>query len=131
MPESVERRLTIPPELGHIDEVLAAVRAGVEAVERAVLEERKRTGARVLGRKGVLEQSWTATPTSVEPRRNLRPRFAGQVQHRIAAIDAYRAFLAAYRDARRRWLARSAALFPRGTYWLARFAAVPIEPVPA
>jgi hypothetical protein len=36
-----------------------------------------------------------------------------------------------YRDARRRWLARSAALFRRGTYWVARFAAVPIEAVPA
>src|SRR5690606_27240209 len=72
MPETVELHLTIPPELGPADEVIAEVRAGVEAIERQVAEERKRTGARVLGRKHILAQSWKDTPTSVEPRRNRR-----------------------------------------------------------
>lgn len=121
MPETVELYLTIPPELGP-----AEVREGVEAFERQAAEERKRTGARVIGRRNILAQSWKDTPSSVEPRRNLRPRFAGRIAERIAAMLEYKAFLAAYREARERWLARRPAVFPRGTYWLARFAAVPI-----
>lgn len=131
MPETVELRLTIPPELGPADEVIAEVRAGVEAVERQVAEERKRTGARVLGRKHILAQSWKDSPTSVEPRRDLRPRFAGQRAERVSALLEYQTFLAAYREARQRWLTGRTALFPRGTYWLAKFAAVPIAAVPA
>jgi hypothetical protein len=79
----------------------------------------------------VLEQSWRESPTSVEPRRNLRPRFAARNPvARIAALVHYRAFLDAYRDARTRWLAGLAAVFPHGTYWLHRFASVPVEAPP-
>ena len=130
MPETVELRLTIPPELGPADEVIAEVRAGVEAIERQVAEDRKRTGARVLGRKNILAQSWKDSPTSVEPRRNLRPRFAGRLAERVTALLEYQAFLAMYREARQRWLTNRPAVFPRGTYWLARFAAVPIAALP-
>jgi putative transposase len=126
MPESVSLRLIIPPELGERAVVLEQLRAGVEETERAVAEERKRTGARVLGRRAVLAQSWRAVPTSIAPRRNLRPRFAGALENRIAALSSYQAFQAAYRDARERWLANRPSAFPIGTYWLARFAAVPI-----
>lgn len=125
-PASVTLELTIPPELGERADVIAKLRAGVEAVEREVGEQRKRTGARVLGRRRILEQSWKDSPTSVEPRRNLRPRFAGGVVARVAALLDYRAFLAAYRAARQRWLQHHEAIFPFGTYWLARFAAVPV-----
>ena len=131
MPDTVELQLTIPPELGPADEVIAKVRAGVEAIERHVAEECKRTGARVIGRRNILAQSWKDTPTSSEPRRNLRPRFAGRLVERVKALLEYRTFLAAYREARQRWLARGATVFPRGTYWLARFAAVPIAALPA
>jgi hypothetical protein len=130
MPESVELWLTIPPELGSVDEIIAAMREGVEAVERQAAEERKRTGARVVGRRRIREQSWKDSPPSLEPRRNLRPRFAGRAVERIAALAAYRAFLAAYREARQRWLARRSAAFPPGTYWLARFAPAPMTPLP-
>jgi hypothetical protein len=41
---------------------------------------------------------------------------------------AYRGFLDAYDDARQRWLTGVTAAFPTGTYWLRRFAAVPIVP---
>ena len=41
-----------------------------------------------------------------------------------------RDFVSSYREARARWLAGLAAVFPIGTYWLRRFANVPItEPV--
>ncbi len=126
MPASATLEMTIPQELGERDDVLAKVRAGVEAVERDAAEQRKRTGARVLGRRRVLEQSWNDSPTSFERRRNLRPRFAGGLVARVAALLDYRAFLTAYRAARQRWLQHHDATFPPGTYWLAKFAAVPV-----
>ena len=131
MPTEVTMSLAIPPELGPADEVRAEVKAGVEAIEREKRELRARTGARILGRHRVLTQSWRDSPTSREPRRGLRPRFAGGPEARIAALLGYKAFLADYRDARRKLLAGLRPTFPAGTYWLARFAAVPVAPLPA
>jgi hypothetical protein len=125
MPEEVELDLVIPPELGSDAEIRVAVRAGVEHVERKMAEERTRTGKRVLGRRAVRKQSWRGSPNSREPRRNLRPRFAGARDRVVAAVVRFQAFLAEYRDARMRWLDGSKRIvFPRGTYWLARFAAI-------
>ena len=125
MPDEVELRLVIPPELGPEDQVIAAVREGVERVEREMRELRAKTGKRVLGRKTVRTQSWRASPSSYEPRRNLRPRFAGPTDVLLGAIGRLREFLAAYRDARGRWLLGAKSVrFPSGTYWLARFAPV-------
>ena len=131
MPSEVTLQLVIPPELGPADDVIAEVQAGVEEVERATREARARTGARIVGRRRVLAQSWRGSPTSREPRRRLRPRFAGRMETRIPALIAFKEFLAAYRDARRALLAGLRPLFPPGTYWLARFAGVPVTPLPA
>ncbi len=131
MPAEVTLTLTIPPELGPAEDVIAEVQAGVEEVERTTREERLRTGAGILGRRRILAQSWRDSPKSREPRRNLRPRFAGRKEARIAALLAFKAFLADYRDARRHMLAGLRPVFPPGTYWLARFAAVPVTPLPA
>jgi len=127
MPEMVELRTTIPPELGDADEVIAEIRAGVEGVERDAAESRKRSGIRVVGRSRVLRQSWKEGPSTIESRRNARPRFAGHGEVRAIALLEYRAFLEAYVDARHRWLSRKQASFPHGTYWLARFAAIPLQ----
>jgi hypothetical protein len=125
MPDAVELDLVIPRELGPADQIREAVRAGVEHVEREMAEERRRTGKRILGRRAIRNQSWRGSPTSREPRRNLRPRFAGARALVLAASASFQAFLAAYRDARSRWRDGSKrAVFPRGTYWLARFAPV-------
>jgi len=126
MPEEVVLAMSVPRELGDVATFLDEVRARVRAVEIAAAEERHRAGTRVVGRRAILEQAWSASPTSAEPRRSLRPRFAGSRELRVAALLAYRAFLAAYREARSIWLTRAHCTFPRGTYWLARFAAVPI-----
>lgn len=130
MPESATLQMTIPPELGDRDEVIASVRAGVDIVEREIAAQRACTGAGVVGRRRVLEQSWKDSPASIEPRRTLRPRFAGGVVERANALLDYRAFLVAYRLARARWLERRESMFPPGTYWLARFAAVPVASIP-
>jgi hypothetical protein len=76
MPEALEMRLTIPPELGVEAEVLAELRDRVRAVEVECEAERQRTGRRVLGRRAVLAQSWRGQPTSREPRRS--PATAGR-----------------------------------------------------
>ena len=130
MPEEVTLRLVIPPELGATDEIVAEVEAGVAEVERAMIEHRAHTGARVLGRRAVLRQSWKDSPASREPRRTLRPRFAGRADVRIAALLAYREFLATYRDARAAWRSGAKSMFPRGTYWLSRFAPISVAPLP-
>jgi REP element-mobilizing transposase RayT len=67
MPEVVEMRLTIPPELGLEAELLAELRNRVRAVEVELEAERRRTGHRVMGRRAVLAQSWREQPTSREP----------------------------------------------------------------
>jgi putative transposase len=127
MPESATLRLTLPRELGDADEVRAELRARVAAREHALAEQRQRARRPVLGRRAVLQQSWRDTPTTHEPRRNLRPRVAARnVWARVEALLRIRAFLEAYREARARWLTGVATEFPPGTYWLRRFANVPI-----
>jgi hypothetical protein len=127
MPEEVELRLTIPPELGSKDQVLAELRERVRAVEVERAAERQRTGHRVVGRRAVLAQSWRSQPVSFEPRRNLRPRIAAPSKWaRIEALLRNRAFVEAYTSAREAWRAGLAVRFPPGTYWLRRFAYVQI-----
>ena len=126
MPAQVTLELVVPPELGEAAEVVREVREGVEAVEDRMRGERLATGASVIGRRGVLAQSWKDCPTSFEPRRERRPRFAGGFEVRIRALASYRSFLWAYKYARDRWRRGLEAVFPTGTYWLTRFAFVQV-----
>jgi hypothetical protein len=105
--------------------------ARIAAVEGAATAERRATGRRVMGRGQVLRQRPTDRPSSHEPRRQPSPRLASLNKWaRIEAIQRSKAFLAAYRAARDLWLTGLGAIFPSGTYWLRRFAAVPIDPAP-
>jgi len=127
MPEAVTLQLVVPPELGDPAQFRAELRDEVAAAEAAVADERRRTGAGVLGRRAILRQSWRAAPSSREPRRALRPRIAARSQwSRVEALLRNREFLAAYRDARDHWRAGALIPFPIGTYWLRRFAHVPL-----
>lgn len=106
-------------------QLLAELRERVVAAEAAVAAERMRTGARVVGRRTILRQSWRDCPASRELRRNLRPRIAARnAWARLEAHRRNREFLAAYREARTRWLNGDVIPFPAGTYWLRRFAHV-------
>jgi REP element-mobilizing transposase RayT len=128
MPPELEMSVAIPPELGTAGEVLAELRERVRAVEDERAAERQRTGRRVLGRRAVLAQSWRERPTTCEPRRNLRPQVASRSRWaRIEALVRNRGFAAEYTGARKRWRAGASAVFPRGTYWLQRFASVPVH----
>jgi hypothetical protein len=120
MPETV----TLAPERLEGFEALsqaewaAKVRAAVRAVEAEARAERARTGRRVLGRKAVRRARPTDRPSSLEPRRRLRPALACRNRpRRIAELAALRAFRAAHRRARLRFAAgQRSVLFPPGTY---------------
>ncbi len=127
MPDALELPLTIPAELGPAAAVVAELRDRVRAVELERAGERARTGRRVLGRRGVRAQSWRDCPASLEPRRNLRPRVATRSKWaRIEAQVRNRAFAIEYASAREQWRNGLPAVFPAGTYWLQRFASVPV-----
>ncbi len=83
-----------------------------------------------MGVRAVLAQAFTDSPRTHEPRRVLRPRVAARnLWLRIEALRRNRAFLDAYRAARALWLAGLDVDFPAGTYWLHRFAGVPVAPL--
>jgi len=127
MPVEVTLHLTLPPELGDPEPILRAVRDGVAAIETEQATLRARAGRRVLGRRRILRQSWRDSPTTREPRRELNPRIAARSKWlRIETLLRNKSFVAAYRAARIAWLSGLATVFPPGTYWLRRFAGVPI-----
>jgi hypothetical protein len=60
--------------------------------------------------------------------RNLRPRIATRNKWaRIEALLRNRAFATEYAVAREKWRDGAPAVFPTGTYWLQRFASVPVS----
>ena len=127
MPKVVTLTLSIPPELGDRNQVVAQLRAGITKVEVAHAQRRLETGGRVLGRRGIVRQSWRECPTTYVPRRDLRPRVAARCRWaRMEALYRNREFLIAYRTARAAWIAGTPTIFPVGTYWLHRFAGVPV-----
>jgi hypothetical protein len=127
MPEGATLQLVLPPELGDPVQLRDELRKGVATIEAAVAAERKRTGAGILGRRTILRQSWRDSPSSHEPRRKLRPTLAARNQWaRMESLLRNREFLVAYREARDRWIAGNPIPFPVGTYWLRRFAHIPL-----
>jgi len=75
----------------------------------------------------VLRQSWRESPTSREPRRNLRPTIAARnLWARLEAIQRKREFAAAYAKARAALLAGTPIPFPHGTYALRRLMGVAV-----
>ena len=131
-PSTIDLTLTIPAVLGPAAELIDTFAERVRRIEEEAAEERLRTGRRVLGRRNVLRQKWHETPASIEPRGELRPRVASRnVWARMEALLRNREFVRAYARARAAWTSGLDVTFPFGTYWLRRFANVPIEPLHA
>ena len=135
MPEVVSLFFARPQGFKHLDPKAFAerVRERVHVVEETAAAERRRTGARVLGRRAVLDQKWTDRPGSREPRRQLNPRVAARSKwSRIEALLRNRAFRDAYAAARAAYAAGIRnIIFPAGTYWLRRFTQAICAPCPA
>lgn len=131
MPPELELVLKLPDHVIDKAEFLDELRRRITAVEEEYARQRQATGRGVLGRRRVLRQSWRESPTSREPRRGLRPRVAARNQwQRVMMLMRNEVWQAAYRDARKKWLAGLPAIFPHGTYWLKRFASVRVDPPP-
>lgn len=129
MPERVELTLEIPEFLADRTSLVEALVARVDRIEAS--RAKTRAGRPVVGRTRILRQSWQGAPTTVEPRRRIRPRVAGlNLWARIDALQEKRDFVDTYRTTRIDWLADKPVLFPAGTYWLRRFAKAPVEPTP-
>jgi hypothetical protein len=127
MPAEVELKLEIPDVLDHRELLLAELQRRVAEVEQESAEQREKTGRRVVGRHRILRQNWRSAPTTEEPKRTLRPRFASlDMWKRIDALQGYRAFLREYREARAASLRGIPVVFPAGTYWLRRVANVQV-----
>lgn len=129
MPEEVELVLALPANLPDRDAILAAIRRRIPEVEAQCAAQRIASGRGIVGRRRILRQSWRDSPTSREPRRNLRPRVAARSKWlRIAALQRNREWQAEYQLARKQWLAGFTDVeFPAGTYWLKRFANVRVR----
>jgi putative transposase len=131
MPEYVELKFVMPEQLGDHDEIIARVREGIAHVEETCARERARDGRCVVGRRRILRQSCTDTPTSRPARRTVNPRVAARCTLvRIAALRRYREFQSRYRAAREAWRDGESPTFPAGTYWLRRYAKVNVESPP-
>lgn len=129
MPEAVELQLALPAEFPEKEAFLAELERRIAEVEEEWARRRVQSGRRVVGRRCILRQSWRDTPTSRELRRNLRPRVAARDQlDRIVTLRRNQEWHAEYRRARQLWLAGFDVEFPFGTYWLRRFASVPVKP---
>jgi putative transposase len=132
MPEAVSLSVSRPRGFEHLSDAQFAelVANHVRQVEEAVLAERRRTGACVLGRRAVLAQKCTHRPGGHEERRTLNPRVAARSKwSRIEALLRNRAFRDAYAAAREAFVSGLRdVLFPPGTYWLRRFANAVCEP---
>ncbi len=131
MPAEVELVLKLPHQVEGKAELLAELERRIAAVEEKYARERQQTGRRVLGRRCVLRQSWRDTPTSREPRRNLRPRVAARNKWlRIALLQRNQEWLIQYREALENLRCGISAEFPYGTYALKRVANVRVRPPP-
>jgi hypothetical protein len=132
-PESLTLTCVRPTAFRHLapGEWRALLEERLRAVETAAAKERRVQGKRLLGKRQVLRQRPTDRPQSYEPRRRLSPRVAGSNKWaRIEALQRNKTFLWAYRQARDLWQSGLDAIFPVGTYWLRRFAGVPISLAP-
>jgi REP element-mobilizing transposase RayT len=124
MPAAVDLRTIVPPGSGSGTADASAgawatrVREALAAKEAELEAHRRRKGIRVRGRKAVLNVSAFASPSTSEPRRNLRPALACKESAlRIDLLKRLVAFRAAHESARRRFAGGDRDIeFPAGTY---------------
>jgi len=133
LPEMVSLKCVRPPGFEALtpDQWRSLLAERLRVVELDSMKARQTQGTRILGRAQVVRQRPTDRPHSHERRRQLSPRVASPNKWaRVEALHRNKVFIAAYRVARDMWQSGLDAIFPFGTYWLRRFAGVPVG-VPA
>jgi putative transposase len=125
LPDVVQLFFRRAPGFEHLSHADYAdlVRAQVERAVDNAGAERREQGISLVGRKAVLRQPWSQSPTSHDTRRGLSPRVACMNKWaRIEALQRNQTFIDLYRAARADHLAGQDAIFPPGSWWLCRFA---------
>ena len=129
MPEAASLTLARPRSFEELDEqalhdkLSAAVR---EAEQRAQAKLRSKQ-RRFMGLRKIAKQGWNRVATTFEERFQQTPKVASSSKWlRLAQLQRDRDWEREYANARERWRAGEAAVFPVGTYWLRRFAGVAV-----
>ena len=121
VPSSAQLQVSIPSLLmADLDDAPRRLEQRVHAREKELQRRAQAQGRQFLGRKKVLRQSPWGRPRDAEPRRGLNPRIACRDKwKRIETLQRLKDFLAAYREARQRYIdGQTDARFPAGTYLL-------------
>jgi hypothetical protein len=131
LPDYVEIEIVRPDVCQDLDddELFALLTTRVREREQAKEAKVKRAGARFMGERKVAKQSWRRHPTRAEGRFGPRPTISASSKWiRIARLQRKRAWERAYAlayEAHHRRRGKRVP-FPAGTYWMRRFAAVPV-----
>jgi REP element-mobilizing transposase RayT len=131
-PDAATLELVPPPDVvpEEVDAWRAAVADAVADHERRARVEVAERGRAWLGCKRLERMSPYARATSPEPARERSPTFAvgGVPGAYVKAVQALRAFRAAYHAALRRWRQGVRdVVFPLGTWWMARVHGVVVQ----
>ena len=134
MPEKTALKLTVPPALAHLDrqQVLAELKARVDAEVKQIRKARKKRKLGWLGRRGVMAQRWEDSPGGTFPTRRTNPHIScktpGRFRREKEKLIAWRQ---AHREAREAWISGLRdTVFPAGTYLMHEVFGVRCEAVP-
>lgn len=131
MPDTVTLRFEIPPEFEELglDAYRALLWERLRDAEKSHRKQRRADGRAALGAKKLRQVALGQRASSWERWFALRPKIAARVKaERLRAIRALKAFRAAYRAAWQRWMSGDRdAVFPRGTWWLPRYAGALVD----
>jgi hypothetical protein len=122
-PETATLTLACPPVGSGTSpkQVRERIRDRVIAREKELIEERRRTGKKVLGWRGVVTQHYLATPSSPRALFQRRPRVTGTDRSACAkALEKLDRFVAAYRTALEAFKNGERPVFPHGTLQMAQ-----------
>ncbi len=124
--KTLTMELTLPPGFSSREEFCGRVDARIAEIEDEARTVRRQNGTRVMGMTRVLRQHWNDAPREPKSKPGISPTLAARDRStRIEALRENKAWLEAYGLARRQHAAGDReAVFPAGTYWLARHSAV-------
>lgn len=135
MPSTVTIRLSRPPIREDLTDaqLRSAIRDAARRRQSEIVRGLLRAGGSFLGMQRVLRQSRSASPSSREPRRGIRPLVAGKSRWaREAALEDQRLFWHRHREACDEWRGgKRTVVFPYGTYLMRRRFRVCVEDTPS
>ena len=124
---------SMPPMLKELydeDDVVSLIKSQIRAIEKAATSELKAKGHSFLGLEAILKTKHTGRPKTKrggKPGSRTVPTLKTvSKKAMVHAIDELKAFRQDYAEALRDWRAGRDAVFPAGTWWMARFAGVKV-----